>query len=145
MKIRTSALLLALLSANALAGVTEDIKGLLEQNRYSEAFQLGQKNADLFGEPAFDFFYGIAAIESGRPGEGVLALERYVLSYPDNRNARFNLARGYYVLGEDQRARDEFEALLNTDVSDEQRINIERYLDALRARSPLPADSQCLG
>lgn len=136
MKIKLASLLIAAfsLSGSAHASVTDDVRGLVEQNRFSEAFELGKKNPDLLGDPVFDFFYGIAAMESGRVGDGVLSLERYVLSYPDNRNARFNLARGYYMLGEDQRAKDEFEGLLNTDISSEQRINVERYLDAIRAR-----------
>ncbi len=97
--------------ANAFGAVADDIKTLMEQNKFTEAYQLGKQNPDQLGDPLFDFYYGISALDAGVPGEGVLALERYILSFPDNRNARFNLARGYYILGEDQRARDEFEGL----------------------------------
>jgi len=63
----------------------------------------------------------------------VLALERYILVFPNNGDARFQLARGYFILGEDQRARDEFETLLPNSTGN-QKIAIERYLDAIRTR-----------
>lgn len=133
MRVKLLAALCSVACANAFGAAADDIKGFLEQNKASDAYQVGKKNQDQLGEPLFDFYFGIAALDAGAPGEGVLALERYVLSYPDNRNARFNLARGYYILGEDQRARDEFEAL-RRDASGEEGVSIERYLDAIRAR-----------
>ncbi|MBI1888064.1 MAG: DUF560 domain-containing protein [Nitrosomonadales bacterium] len=115
------------------AAPADEIRSLLEQNKAQEAYQLGRVSPELLGDPAFDFFYGIAAIDAGHPGEGVLALERYILSFPDNGDARFQLARGYFILGEDQRARDEFETLLPNSTGN-QKIAIERYLDAIRTR-----------
>ena len=133
MKSKLLAALFSVVCANAFGAVADDIKALMEQNKFVEAYQLGKKNPDLLGEPLFDFYYGIAALDAGAPGEGVLALERYNLTFTDNRSARFNLARGYYILGEDQRARDEFEGLLSG-ASGEELGAIERYLDAIRAR-----------
>lgn len=115
------------------AAPADEVRSLLEQNKAQEAYSLGRASPDQLGDPAFDFFYGIAAIDAGHAGEGVLALERYILTYPDNRDARFQLARGYFVLGEDQRARDEFETLLPGSAGN-QKVAIERYLDAIRAR-----------
>jgi hypothetical protein len=119
--------------ANAFGAVADDVKALMEQNKFTEAYQLGKQNPDQLENPLFDFYYGISALDAGVPGEGVLALERYILSFPDNRNARFNLARGYYILGEDQRARDEFEGL-RAEASGEEAAAIDRYIDAIRAR-----------
>ncbi len=133
MRLKLLAALLSVVCANAFGAVADDIKALMEQNKFSEAYQLGKNNPDQLGDPLFDFYYGIAALDAGAPGEGVLALERYNLSYPDNRNARFNLARGYYILGEDQRARDEFEGL-RSGAASEELAAIERFLDAIRAR-----------
>lgn len=120
-------------AGHALAVPADDIKTLLEQNKFGEAYQLGKAQPEQFGDPAFDFFFGIAALDAGHAGEGVLALERYLLNFPDNRSARYQLARGYFILGEDQRARDEFEALTaQADGAEKQAI--DRFLDALRAR-----------
>lgn len=115
------------------AAPADDLKTLLEQGKSVDAYLAGKSQADLYGDPTFDFFFGIAAIDGGHPGEGVLALERYLLSYPDNRSARFQLARGYFVLGEDLRARDEFEGLLS-DAEAEEKQAIERFLAAVRTR-----------
>ena len=129
-----AAILGAMLSVGAAqAAPADEVKALLEQKKALEAYNLGRANPGEMGNPTFDFYYGIAAIDAGHAGEGVLALERYLLSFPDNRSARFQLARGYYVLGEDQRARDEFQTLL-ADASGDEKTSAERYLDAIKAR-----------
>lgn len=125
-----------------LAGVTpalyaapaDDIKALVEQGKAAEAYELGAKTPELLGQPAFDFYFGVAAIDSGRAGEGVLALERYIVNFPDNSNARLELARGYFVLGEDARAREEFERVTKTKPPASVQTNIDRFLDAIRSR-----------
>jgi hypothetical protein len=106
----------------------------MEAGKPAEAYALGKQNPDSLGDPAFDFFFGVAAIESGHAGEGVLALERYLLQYPDNVSARLQLARGYFTLNEDARAREEFEALRKLDPPAPVMATIDRYLDAVRLR-----------
>lgn len=125
--------LLCLASAGAMAASAQDIKGLMDQGRPREAYEAGKQSPELLGNAMFDFYFGVAAIDAGAPGEGVLALERYLLQFPDNRSARFHLARGYYVLGEDQRAREEFNSLL-PDAEVRERDAITQFLDAIRAR-----------
>lgn len=121
------------MAACAHAAPADDIKALLQQGKDKQAYELGRSLPQQLGDPAFDFYYGIAALNAGAPGEGVLALERYLLQYPANRSAQFQLARGYYVLGEDQRARTEFEALAK-DAQGDEREAVQRFLDAIRAR-----------
>ncbi len=133
MKKRLLAVLLSAACVTALAAPTDDMRTLLEQNKPREAYALGKTHEDMLGDPLFDFWFGIAALDAGSPGEGVLALERYALHFPDNRSGRFHLGRGYYILGEDQRARDEFENL-RPNATGEEKVAIERYLDAIRAR-----------
>src|SRR5689334_22011856 len=98
----------------ALAAPADDIKALIDKGDSKAAYELGRNFPDQLGDPAFDFFFGVAAIDSGHAGEGVLALERYVINFPDNHNARLELARGYFVMGDNQRARDEFDNVLKT-------------------------------
>ncbi len=119
------------------AAPVDDIKIMLEQGKAAEAYALGAKNPDLLGQPAFDFYFGIASIDSGHAGEGVLALERYIINFPDNQNGRLELARGYFVLGENGRAREEFERVLKLNPPTPVRANIERFLDAIRSRESL--------
>ena len=63
------------------------------------------------GRPKFELWCGVAAVDVGRPGEGVLALERYVLQFPDDVRAQLELARAYFYARDDLRARQEFEAV----------------------------------
>lgn len=126
--------LLAFSGSAALASPAGDVRALLEQGKAAEAYELATKNPDLLGDPEFDFFFGVAAIASGRAGEGVLALERFVVNAPDNVNGRLELGRGYFVLGEDARAREEFARVLAANPPPEVTANVQRFLDAIRAR-----------
>jgi hypothetical protein len=133
MKKKILVLSLAVSCATAYALPADEIRGQLESNNPRAAYDIGRQHLDQMGDPLFDFWFGIAALDAGSPGEGVLALERYILQYPDNRSGRFHLGRGYFILGEDQRARDEFEALRPA-AAGEELTAIERYLDAIRSR-----------
>ncbi|MDP2242321.1 MAG: hypothetical protein Q8K18_19455 [Burkholderiales bacterium] len=117
-----------------MAAPADDIKNLLDQGRPADAYTLGREHPDELGKPAFDFYFGIAAVGSGHAGEGVLALERYVVNVPEDINGRLELARGYFVLGEDARAREEFETALAAKPPADVQANVQRFLDAIRAR-----------
>src|SRR5262245_25601763 len=116
------------------AAPADDVKALMEQGKSAEAYAQAKKHPDQLGNPAFDFYFGIAAIDSGHAGEGVLALERYLLSFPDNLSARQQLARGYYLMGDDPRAREEFEALRKLNLPADEVAAIDRFLDSIRLR-----------
>lgn len=131
--------LLALLIAaafplSAYAAPADDLKVFMDQGKSAEAYALGKKFPDELGNPAFDFYFGVAAVDSGHAGEGVLALERYISNFPDNIRARLELARGYFVLGDDARAREEFDAVLKTNPPAAVQANVQRFLDAIRSR-----------
>src|SRR5262245_52948313 len=123
-----------LVASTVYAAPADDVQALLEKGDAAAAYELGRKNRDQLGNPAFDFYFGIAAIDSGHAGEGVLALERYVITFPDNLSARLQLARGYFALGEDVRARDEFEALRAQKPDPQTAATLDRFLDAIRLR-----------
>ena len=81
-------LLVAIIPFAAIAAIPDDVKTMLEQGKPKEAYELGKQHPELLGDPVFDFYYGVAAIDSGNAGEGVLALERYVINFPENASAR---------------------------------------------------------
>jgi len=132
---RIFAAALLMLATAAHAAPADEVKALLEQGKAADAWQLGRRHADLLGTPAFDLYFGIAAINAGKASEGVLALERFLFSAPDHAIARMELARGYFLLGEDARSREEFEALLARKPAPEVARVINEYLDALSARA----------
>lgn len=125
--------LLCMACTLAAAAPADEVKALLEQGKDRQAYELGKAATEALGTPLFDFYFGIAALNGGVPGEGVLALERYLLQFPENRSAQFQLARGYFILGEDQRAREEFSALA-PGATGAELDNITQFLDAIRAR-----------
>ena len=118
----------------ASAQTAEDLKRLLDQGKVEEAYQLGRRAPQQLGTPAFDLHYGIAAVHSGRAAEGVLALERFLLAFPEHEGAQLELARGYFLIGEDARAKEEFEAIAARKPPPEVARIIAEHLDALRYR-----------
>ena len=121
-------------AALAQAAPADDVRALLEQGRSAEAYALGQKHPEELGKAEFDFYYGIASTDSGHAGEGVLALERYVVQFPDNIRARLELARAYFVLGEMVRAREEFDNVSRRKPPAEVQATIDRFMDSIRAQ-----------
>lgn len=126
--------LAALSGQSVQAGVSSELQVLVEQHRYQAAYELGSRHTELWGEPGFDCPFGIAAVDSGNVDIGLLALERCLVAMPGSLSIRAELARAYFLLGEDQRAREEFEAVLGAGPAEPVRRTIERYLDALATR-----------
>ncbi|MDH4192210.1 MAG: hypothetical protein OEW21_18635 [Betaproteobacteria bacterium] len=112
----------------------DDLRDLVEKNRSAQAYALGRSHSEEFGRGEFDFYFGIAAIDTGHAGEGVLALERYLLQFPENIRARLELARGYFVLGELPRAREEFAAVSRGNPPPGVQATIDRFMDSIRAQ-----------
>lgn len=112
------------------------MKSLVEQGRFAEAFDLGLTNEALTGDPLYDYYFGVAAVDSGRASLGVLALERVLLANPANDLARLELARGYFVLQDFERAREEFTIMAAKQVPPGVRASIDKYLAAIRAQDP---------
>lgn len=125
---------LAFLAGAAFAAPADEVQKLLEAGRSAEAYALGKKHPEELGKAEFDFYFGIAAIDTGHAGEGVLALERYIVQFPDNDRARLELARGYFVLGELLRAREEFDAVSAKKPPAGVQATIDRFLDSIRAQ-----------
>lgn len=134
-RFRLLAVGLALVAPLAQAASPGELKALLDQGKADEAYRAGRSTPDQLGNPEFDLVYGVAAVDSGHSSQGVLALERFLLRFPDHEGARLALARGYFNLGEDARAREEFEAALAGNPPPAAVAAIEEYLAAIRARA----------
>lgn len=108
---------------------------LVEQGRMEQAYRLARDHrTELEGRTRFDFYYGVAAIQAGHVAEGVFALERVLMRRPGHDRARLELARGYFLLGEDPRAREEFSTVLAQDPPESVKATIDRFLEAIRRR-----------
>ncbi|MFN3864595.1 MAG: tetratricopeptide repeat protein [Erythrobacter sp.] len=71
--------------------------------------QIGQRA----GDPAFDYALGIAAVDSGRFGEAIIAFQRVLAVQPDNAAARAELARAYALAGDIDTAREQFATVVD--------------------------------
>lgn len=119
-------------SFSPLARLLSEAGTLVEARQYRPAYRLLSPQTDLYaGDVEFDFLLGIAALESGRPGESVLALERVLINQPNRLRARAELARAYLALNERENARREFESVAAQQIPAQARQVIGRYLDSL--------------
>jgi tetratricopeptide (TPR) repeat protein len=129
------ALGLVLWSAAAWADATLDrAKRLLQEKNPKAAFELlAPLQAQRAGEIEFDYLLGIAALDAGDAQQAVFALERVLAVNPNYLQARAEIARAYFALGERDNARREFEAVKarGGEIPPEARESIDRFLSAL--------------
>jgi hypothetical protein len=122
-----------LASFPALADSVADVRALVEASQSGPAWTQCE-TLDREVNPEADLWCGIAAVDTGHNGEGVLALERYTLHNPGSDRGRLELARAYFYAGDDVRSRTEFNTVLATNPPPAVVAGIQRYLDALSAR-----------
>lgn len=132
---------LALLAAAGLArAVAPDLAGadqLVRAGKAEEAWQLlAPHEFELAGEPDFDYLLGIAALDAGHPDRATLAFERVLALNPGHMAARLDMARAYFALGDQARAKIEFEAVLRLEPPTSARATIERYLALIAEQAP---------
>ncbi len=113
----------------------DDAEALMKAGKPDLAYKLLEPfEFDRAGEVRFDYLLGIAALDSGRPDKATLAFERVLAEDPNYSGARLDMARAYYQLGDMQRAKSEFETVLNENPSDAARATIRKYLDDIAER-----------
>ncbi len=113
----------------------EEAHELHAGGKAEQAYKLLQAQADNnAGEPEFDYLLGIAAIDAGVPLQAVFALERVLDIEPDNALARAELARAYYLIGENEAARAEFEKAKESKMPALVRMQIDNYLSSIDER-----------
>jgi len=128
-----SCILLFSLGAAADA-VTDRAKALLGRGDAQAAYQLLLPlEPQRAGDPEYDYLLGISALDAGDPERAVFALERVLAVQPGNLQARAEIARAYYVMGERDTAQREFESVRAGDVPAEVRASVDRFLSAIAA------------
>jgi tetratricopeptide (TPR) repeat protein len=118
----------------SFAAIPDEMKVLIEKGKAKEAYELGNQHPELMGETLFDYYYGVAAVDSGRVSLGVLSLERVLLADPNNDLVRLELGRAYFALGEYQRAKEEFEEVKKHQPPAGVQATIATYLDAIKEK-----------
>ncbi|OIQ74462.1 tetratricopeptide repeat protein [mine drainage metagenome] len=135
----TRALFLGCLLWGAAADAAEvdlgRVRRLIDSGRAAEAYALLEPHeADLAGEEEFDYLYGIAALDSGKPDKAMLIFDRVLSVNPNHAGAHLDLGRAYFALHNDEEARKEFEIVLSQNPPGNARSVVERYLAAIEER-----------
>ena len=114
------------------AELVTQMNALIEMGRYQEAYIMGQAGLfDYEGEPNFDFAYGLAALESGRPDEAVFAFERIAASNPNQQRVKLELARAYFLSENYAASETLFLEVLERNPTDNVRANIQAFLQLI--------------
>ena len=106
----------ALSAGQAIAQTSNEAPSASEagQSATESAFQALNAQADArAGDPAFDYQLGIAALDAGRYGEAIIALQRVLAMRPNNSAARAELARAYALAGDIDTAREQFATVVD--------------------------------
>ena len=119
-------------SAVGLAELIARARALLAQGRADEAYAALSPQVRWYGgSPEFDYLLGISALDSGRPGDAILALERVLAVQPGHLQARAEIGRAYLAVNETESARRQFETVAASPVPPEVRRVIDAYLDGI--------------
>ncbi len=114
----------------------ESLEALVGSGQYQAAYELAlTQEAELAGEPEFDFLFGLSALESGHPQQAIFALERVIAVVPEDHRARLELARAYFVLGNFEKAESLFNAVLASDPPPKVKQNVQLFLDEIHGLS----------
>jgi len=113
-------------------------RALVERKDAPEAFRMLEPYEQRFsGEVDFDYWFGVAALESGHLDRAVIAFERVLVRNPGFDSARLELARAYLHMGALDVASQEFDRLAARNPTPEGRKVIDEYraqIERLRRR-----------
>lgn len=134
-KLKTLLISIALTTASHAIAAPPDLakaQALSASGQAGEAYTLlAAAEFEMAGNVDYDYQLGVAALDSGKPDKASLAFERVLAAQPGHYGARLDLARAYYALGDYERARGEFEQVMQQNPPALARTIIEQYLAAI--------------
>jgi tetratricopeptide (TPR) repeat protein len=133
--LRLAVLLGVALYATHVAGAetAAEMQRLIDSGAAGQAYELGLSRLKTeAGNPDFDFAFGLAAMQVGKPGQAVFAFERVLFLYPENDRVRLELARAQFVLGNLPEARTQFEIVLTHNPPPNVRERVQLFLSKIK-------------
>ena len=131
------ALALAVPVAPAFANpeVIENARRLLNQSNPKQAYaDLMKHEAELAGNIDYDYLLGVAALDSGKIDDAIVAFERVLAVNPNHAGAQMDLARTYFMAGSYDLAEAAFKQLADSNPPAVAKQTINRYLEAIENR-----------
>ena len=115
---------------NQRSPIVRQLAELIERHEHAKAHELAvQHVASEEGDPEFDFYYGLAALETGRAEEASFVFERLVALHPENDRYRLEYARALYQIKRHEEAEKQFRLVLEHNPPMAVAGNIERFID----------------
>ena len=127
----------ALAASPAIANpkLYEDARALIAAMNPKQAYMLLIAQQDkLLGNVEFDYLLGVAALDSGKVDEAIIAFERVLAVQPNNAGAQLDLARAYYNAGSLDLAEGTFRKLKSLNPPPSALVAIDKYLAAIAER-----------
>ena len=108
-------------------------EALIRKGDFQAAYQLLEPlEAGRAGDVEYDYLFGVAAVESNNLTRGAFALERVLAINPNHRDARAEMAKAHYLLGEKDTAKTEFHNVLAQNPDAQTKKSIEKLLTAIQ-------------
>lgn len=135
-KIQRWALFAALLTPLYAAAIDDAValqaRALMQSGDYAGAYKLLEPLESAYaGDVDFDYLLGVAGVESGNVTRGVFALERVLATEPNHAEARTEMAKAHFKLGEIESSKLEFQNVLDQKPTQEVTNAIARYVTAI--------------
>jgi hypothetical protein len=113
----------------------DEAKRLIAAMNPKQAYMLLIAEQDkLTGDLEFDYLLGVAALDSGKIDEAIIAFERVLAVQPNNAGAQLDLARAYFNAGSLDLAEGTFRKLKSQNPPPAAMTAIDRYLEAIGER-----------
>ncbi len=109
-------------------------KLLLENNPKQAYMELIKLEGQLAGKADYDYLLGVAALDSGKIDDAIVAFERVLAVNPNHAGAQMDLARAYFMAGSFDLAESAFRQLAASNPPPVAQQTINRYLEAIQAR-----------
>lgn len=107
-------------------------ESLIRQNDYQAAYNLLEPlENERAGDIDYDYLFGIAGVESNNVTRGAFALERVLALQPNHQDARAEMAKAHYLLGETDAAKTEFNNVLTLNPDVQTKKSVQKLLTAI--------------
>jgi outer membrane protein len=113
--------------------VIAEASKLISIRDFKAAYELLEPLEDArAGDTDYDYLFGLAGVESGNVTRGIFALERVLAVDPADKDARAEMAKAHFMLGETEASKNEFNNVLQQNPDAETKKTIEKLLTAIQ-------------
>ncbi len=114
--------------------VLESARKSLRESNPKQAYVELMARQDLTGTAEYDYLLGVAALDSGKFDEAIIAFERVLALIPAHAGAQMDLGRAYFALGSYDLAEAAFRRLKDANPPAQTLQAINQYLEAIQTR-----------